>query len=102
MARFDVHRNLSDDTTVPFLVDIQSDLLSELRTRIVIPLIPLPRFGAPMAHLNPIFAVEGGLHALATTDLAGVGRAVLGQTVGSLDNEADEIMNAVEFLLHGF
>ncbi len=102
MARFDVHRNLSGDKNVPFLVDIQSDLLIELATRIVIPLVPLPNFGMPMAHLNPIFAIEGELHALATTDLAGVNRTTLGKVVCSLDAEADEIINAVDFLLQGF
>lgn len=37
MARFDVYR-YSD--AVPFVVDVQADLLAELKTRTVIPLLP--------------------------------------------------------------
>jgi toxin CcdB len=102
MARFDVYRNQAGHTDVTYLVDIQSDLLSQLRTRIVIPLVPLPQFGTPVSRLNPVVAINGELHALATTDMAGVSIANLGEIVGSLDENANDIMNAVDFLLHGF
>lgn len=40
MARYDVYRNQSargaDDT--PFLLDVQADMLAQLRTRVVVPL----------------------------------------------------------------
>ncbi len=102
MARFDVYRNELGNSDVAYLVDIQSGLLSQLRTRIVIPLIPLPRFGTPVSRLNPVVAIEGELHALATTDMAGVHVSILDKHVGSLDEYADDILNAVDFLLHGF
>ncbi len=44
MARFDVHRNATDNPDVPYLLDIQSDLLSGLRSRVVVPLVPIERF----------------------------------------------------------
>jgi toxin CcdB len=41
MARFDVHRNKAGVADVPYLLDIQSDLLQGLRSRVVVPLVPL-------------------------------------------------------------
>jgi toxin CcdB len=40
VAQFAVYRNKSprSKSTYPFLVDVQSDLLDELQTRVVIPL----------------------------------------------------------------
>jgi toxin CcdB len=102
MARFDVYRNPISDSDARYFVDIQSDLMSDLRTRVVIPLVPLPVFGTPVSRLNPVVAIEGQLHALATTDMAGVHVTALGESVGSLESHADDITNAVDFLLYGF
>ena len=40
MAQFDVHRNLNSASAnaMPFLLDVQSDLLNGLATRVVVPL----------------------------------------------------------------
>jgi toxin CcdB len=41
MGRFDVHENPNPATrqTVPFLLDVQTGLLSHLSTRVVVPLV---------------------------------------------------------------
>jgi toxin CcdB len=43
MAQFTVYRNKNPQTrsTVPFLLDIQNDLLDDLETRVVVPLCPV-------------------------------------------------------------
>jgi toxin CcdB len=102
MARFDVHRNLGDSARVPYLLDVQSDFLAALRSRVVVPLVPLARFGKPMTRLNPIFEIDGVPHAMATTDLAGVDIRMLGKIVASLAAERDRITQAIDFLLQGF
>ena len=102
MARFDVHRNLGEPRRVPYLLDIQSDVLSALRSRVVVPLVPLGRFGKPMTRLNPVFEIDGTSHVMATTDLAGVDSRMLGRIVASLAGERDRITRAVDFLLQGF
>lgn len=102
MAKFDVYRSLSKDTAVAFLLDVQSNLLSDLRTRIVIPLVPLASYGTPIARLNPVVAIQGELYTLATPNLAGVHVSALGEKVTSLDNQSDEIVSAIDFLLIGF
>lgn len=102
MARFDVHRNATSNPEVPYLVDIQSDLLSRLRSRVVIPLVPLKGFGTPMTRLNPIFEIDGERLVMASTDLAGVDTRHLGEVVATLEDRRDEIIGAVDFLLSGF
>ncbi len=102
MARFDVHRNPTDNPDVPYLIDIQSDLLSGLRTRVVVPLVPVERFAKPMTRLNPIFEIDGQRLVMATTDLAGVDSRALGEVVGTLKDRHYEIIGAVDFLLSGF
>ncbi len=41
MAQFDVYKNENDQTNqkVPYLLDIQNDILDSINTRIVIPLV---------------------------------------------------------------
>ena len=51
MAQFSVHRNKNPRTRaeIPFLLDVQSDLLDHLDTRVVAPLAKARSFGGPPA-----------------------------------------------------
>ena len=42
---------------VPYPLDIQSDVLDRLGTRLVVPLMPLARYGTPIERLNPRFEI---------------------------------------------
>ena len=62
MAQFDVYRNKNANSRVdiPFLLDVQSDLLAHIDTRVVIPLAKAGSFsGPPGATLNPLFEFGG-------------------------------------------
>ena len=104
MAQFDIHRNASagERSDFPYLLDIQSDFLDRLRTRLVVPLMPLERFGTPIERLNPVFEVDGGPHVAVFTELAGVSDSLLGEAVGSAAARRDEIVAAVDFMIRGF
>ncbi len=105
MAQFTVYRNKSARTkaTFPFLVDVQSDLLEDLQTRVV---IPLSKAGAltkkPVSHLTPILQFDGETYVLMTPELAGVARNDLGAAAGNLSDRRDAILAAMDFLLTGF
>lgn len=103
MAQFDVYRNPNPDTAgeVPFLLDLQSDLLDPLSTRVVAPLLTAAALPRPARYLNPVFEVEGTRVVLSTAELAGVSRRALGERVGSLVELRGEILRAVDFLLSG-
>ena len=105
MARFDIHRNggLHSGTT-PYLVNVQSEHLSKLNTRVVIPLRLVDKFPAvPLPQdLVPVFHVEGEACFLDTPKLAAVPFKELGQTLGSLRDPQDRIVAALDRLFGAF
>ncbi|WP_227510191.1 CcdB family protein, partial [Marinobacter excellens] len=56
MARFDIFENKDG---AGYLLDVQSDLLSGLNTRVVVPLLPKSSAPTPAQRLNPVFNIEG-------------------------------------------
>ena len=105
MAQFTVYRNKNprSKSTYPLLVDIQSDLLEDLLTRVVIPLTKAVALTKKqLTHLTPALAFDGEEYVLMTPQLAGVARTDLGAAVGSLANERQRIVAAMDFLLTGF
>lgn len=103
MAQFDVYRNTDPRTSAdtPFVVDVQSDLLDGLATRVVIPLIAAEHAGKAAKHLNPQFTIEGRFVVMSTAELAGIPMRALGTKVGSLQEQRDEIVGALDFLFTG-
>jgi len=104
MAQFDVYRNANSATRarIPYLLDVQSDLLDPLATRVVVPLCkPEVLKGKLAERLNPVFEVEGSKMAMLTPELAGVSRKILGERVGNLANERYSIIAALDLLIIG-
>lgn len=96
MARHDVYRGAG-----VYLLDCQSDYLSSLDTRFVVPL--LPEGEVPKAHrLNPVFDVGGERVVMATQLAASVPAGNLREPVASLADQHDLIMNAFDVLLTGY
>ena len=103
MARFDVRQNLhkSSREQVPYLLEIQADLLLGLGTRVVAPLVPAAKFGPAAERLNPSFRIGGKNFIMDTALVAGVSGKVLGGTVTNLSGNSTEILAAIDFLLSG-
>ena len=101
MAQFDLHRN-PRRRTYPFLLDIQDDLLSQLATRVVVPLTSLKSYGAkPITRLNPITVVDSTEYVLVFQELAAIPASALGRKVASLEGQRSEIVAAIDFLFTG-
>ncbi len=102
MAQLDVYRNPDPATAhdIPYVLDLQCDLLSHLATRVVAPL-ERAALVRPMQRLNPVFVVEGERVVMATADLAALHLSELGERVGSLAEHRDEIIAATDFLITG-
>lgn len=103
MAQFDVYRNPNPGTrkTMPFLLDVQADLLDDLVTRVVVPLVAASERDRPAKHLNPKFKVEGKTVVMSTAELAGIPRKAMGEKITSLRNKREEIIAALDFLITG-
>lgn len=100
MARFDIHR--SSNGAAHYLLNVQSELLDHLRTRVVIPLM-LPESVPPdVRDLHPRLVVEGIELLAATQLLAAVKRQDLGPIVGSAADQRDTVTRALDLLLTGF
>jgi toxin CcdB len=96
VAQFDVHRFVSG-----LVIDCQSDLLSEIDSRFVVPLVP--RTDAPKIaqRLNPAFEVNGEHYVMLTQGAAAIRRQELGPIVASLAEHSFEITGAIDVLISG-
>lgn len=101
MAQFDVYENRapSSKARVPYLLDVQHDLLEHLKTRVVIPLVAEE---CPITHLNPSVEITGKRFMLSTQEMAGVSLDTLGSYVASLKSERNVVIQAIDFLVTGF
>jgi len=104
MAQFDVYPNPSPSTVndIPFLVDVQSDLIEQLATRVVVPLYLSSTFPQPIRHLNPVFRIGEQQLVMVTQELAGIPVSLLESRIANLAQERGKILSALDFLLTGF
>lgn len=104
MAQFWIYKNTNRATQqrIPYLWDIQSSLLDDLQTTVVIPLQPKALIGkAAITRLCPEVEIEGEKFVALTSQIAGVDRRVLGQKVCDLSAYRSEIIAAVDFMISG-
>jgi toxin CcdB len=104
MTQFAVYRNRNPDTKAeyPLLLDVQTDLLDELATRVVIPLTRAAGLvRRPIGNLMPVIVIAGEEYVAVTQDLAGTHRSDLGPRVASVADQRDKIVAALDFLISG-
>ena len=105
MARFDVYANPGAQAkTTPYLLDVQSDLLSGLDSRMVIPLRSLEHFAKVKlpTRLTPVLTVGGKNYLLETPKMAAVPLRILKVPLASLASAQSEITGALDFLFQGY
>jgi toxin CcdB len=103
MPQFDVVANPDADESAyrPYLVVLQSDLVSGLSSTVVAPLVPSDQMKGA-SRMNPIVNVDGKEFWLATHELFAVDRRMLRKTVASLSQERDVIITALDFVFTGY
>lgn len=105
MAQYDVflNPNARSRDSVPYVVDVQSVLLSTLRIRLTMPLsrVGLGAAGGMPRRLVPEFVVEGERLALLPHAAAGIDARLLREAVGSLADHAGEIRDALDAVVSG-
>ena len=93
----EVHENSADAAGhMPFLMDVQSNLLSDLDARVVVPLVRSASFGRPASRLPPVFTVGGQQVVMATHLVAAVRRSTLGARITSPHDHRDVIIGAID------
>ncbi|MGS2718844.1 CcdB family protein [Eionea flava] len=103
MLQFDVYQNTDSDTNqaYPYFVDIQTDLLEVLNSRVVIPLTNVrPDRGLPN-NICPAVEINDEFFYLLTYQITTVSVAFLKNKQGSLSLNRTDIINSVDFLFSG-
>ena len=95
--QFGVHRTAGGT----LVVVAQSDLLDDVATRVVIPLVEKGRSGRGLRSLNPVIEFAGSSLMLMPQQLATVSVRELSDEIGSAAFARDEITRAVDALLSG-
>ncbi|NOZ10796.1 MAG: plasmid maintenance protein CcdB [Gammaproteobacteria bacterium] len=104
MSQFTVYKNKNPKTkkTFPYLLDIQSDLLDQIRTTIV---IPLGKYSIVkdqvITKLCPIVEIDGAKYAALTQQLAGIDRILLGAEVTNISDYRAEFIDAIDLIISG-
>jgi toxin CcdB len=83
------------------VVDCQSNLLSQLQSRFVAPLVAKADAPRPARRLNPTFVVDGVEHVMLTQFSAAIDCRLLGPVVESLADRSLEITDALDVLISG-
>jgi toxin CcdB len=101
--QFDVVANPDPIEAVqrPYLVILQSDLVSGLTSTIVAPLVPRDQMHGAQ-RLNPILRVEDREYWLASHELFAVDQRILRGRVATLSEHRDAIVAALDFVFFGF
>ena len=102
--QYDVYPNPSPRMrdTYPYVLDVQSDLLKALATRMVVPLAltSLPASNLPR-RLCPLLLVKGQSLMLVPFEAAPLDKRHLKSKVTSLRERADDIVAAMDAVLSG-
>lgn len=99
MAQYDVYPSRSPNI---YLLDVQSDLIDGLATRLVIPVIPTSNGPQKIKRLHPTVMIAGEEYLVATQLLAAVPKAELKNSIMNLIGRHDDISNAIFMAFHGF
>ncbi len=105
MVRFDVYANPgSKSDTTPYLLDVQSNLLDGLESRMVVPLRSLKHFPKVKlsSHRMPVFTIKGHGYLMETPKMGAVPVRTLKKPVLSLVSQQAQITAALDFLFHGY
>jgi len=104
MSQFNVYKNKNSRTkkNFPYLLDIQSDLLDQLRTTVV---IPLGKYSIVkdqvITKLCPIVEIDGHKYAALTQQIAGIEKSLLGTNVTNISDYRSEFIDAIDLIISG-
>ncbi len=102
MAQFDVYKAPPGGDHA-LLVDVQSDYLRSMESRVVVPMIARKKLNPKelLARLNPICEVDGVDYVLITQELAAIPTSLLGKRAGNLSRHRSDIVAAIDMLITG-
>lgn len=104
MSQFDVYANPSKKTKklFPYLVDIQNQIISELATRIVVPLGRADAFkNEYMTKLTLELDFNDEKLLLLTPQIASIPSKLIKTPIGTVEHLRDDIISTLDFAITG-
>ncbi|MFM9862038.1 MAG: CcdB family protein [Micropepsaceae bacterium] len=103
MRQFDLYKNPDPVSArrLPFVVVLQSDLLTVIETVVVAPLALASRTKV-VPRLIPTIEIAGVEHAILVHDMAAIARTQLKRQVGTAAAKRDELIAAIDLIFTGF
>ncbi len=104
MTQFTLYKNedSASNDTYPYFIDVQNSLLSDLNSRLVIPLSPHGALNHTDAKkLCPVIHLDEGDFVLLTHQMTSVPSSILKTEVTSLESSRYEILGAIDMLISG-
>jgi len=99
VAKYDIYAGVGG---TGYVIDVQSELLDGLNSRVVVPLMVIDAAPMPAKRLNPVFEIDGVEHVMVTQFLASIPLSVLKATNFNLSDRHDDITNALDMVFQGF
>ncbi len=102
--QFDVYANKDRDTNkeFPYLLDIQSDTLKKLATRIVVPLTPSSMIKFPVKTLHLGITIKGKKYIALFDELASYPAEELVKPIQNIGDYRAEIFEAMDLIIQGY
>ncbi|MEM8823077.1 MAG: CcdB family protein [Pseudomonadota bacterium] len=97
MAQWHVH--LVDDRD--YVLDIQSDFLSGISTRLVVPLLPPDLIPKGYPKLTPLVVVGDVMLHASVVQMTALPRAALGPVIANAESARDDVTRALDMVLAG-
>lgn len=97
MAKYDVYLIENE-----YFLDVQANILGDLNSRMIVPLMQINDAPKAAKRLNPTFEIDGQKLLMVTQYMASVPTKVLNQPVTNLSDHFAEITNALDMLFQGF
>lgn len=104
MPRFDVYRNpdKQESKLISFYLDVQSDHIQGLDSRVVVPLLKAEYFKQKTEDIHPEFEVDGQLVVMITPGMGSVPQGLLRRPVCNLASKQIHIQNALDALFGSY
>lgn len=99
MSCFDLYRGQGYSD---YLLDVQSDFVDFLETRMMIPLVSAAKLGQINPRLHSPVRIDGEIFYTITNLMGAVPVRSLGRPLGNLAEHSHDITTAIDFLLQGF
>lgn len=104
MSHYCIYKNYSlTKNNYPFLLNIQSDLLSHIDTRLVIPLAPIGNFNNQLIkNVNMIIRIQSEDYIVLTQQMAAIPIGMIGDEIMVCEEQRHEILRCIDFLVTGY